>query len=76
MVRYLSTGIVTIVALMAAHRRAQDQSSGSGTLDDFFKQEAARVDRRMPTSEDSHLSSYQAGRAAMTRVKLNRSQFR
>jgi hypothetical protein len=76
MVRYLSAGTVTIVALMAAHRRAQGQSSGSGTLDDFFKQEAARVDRRPPTSEGFHLSSYLAGRTAMTGVKVNRSHFR
>jgi hypothetical protein len=76
MVRYLSAGTGTIVGLKAAHRRAQDQSSGSGTLDDFFNQEAARVDRRTPTNEGSELSSYQAGRTAMTRVKVNRSQFR
>lgn len=44
MVRHLSTGTATIVALMAAHRLAQDQGHGSRPLDDFFRQEAARID--------------------------------
>jgi hypothetical protein len=44
MERHLSTGTATLVALMAAHRLAQDQSHGPHTLDDFFRQEAARVD--------------------------------
>jgi hypothetical protein len=43
MVRHLSTGTAIIVALMAAHRLARNQSQGSRTLDDFFKQEAARI---------------------------------
>jgi hypothetical protein len=43
MERHLSTGTVTIVALMAAHRLAQDQSHGSHTLDDFFRQRVARI---------------------------------
>ena len=43
MLRHLSTGTATIVALMAAHRLAQDQSHGSRTLDDFFTWEAASI---------------------------------
>lgn len=43
MVRHLSTGTATIVALMAAHRLMRNQSQGSCTLDDFFRQEAARI---------------------------------
>jgi hypothetical protein len=49
MVRHLSTGTATIVALMAAHRLARDQSHGSHTLDDFFRQEAARIDGDLHT---------------------------
>jgi len=44
MVRHLSTGTGIIVALMAAHRLARDQSENSSTLDEFFRQETARLD--------------------------------
>jgi len=43
MERHRSIGSSTIAALMAAHRLAQDQPPGSHRLDDFFKQEAARI---------------------------------
>jgi hypothetical protein len=51
MVRHLSTGTATIVALMAAHRRAQEEPDGSHTLDDFFRQEAASFDDYIHTPD-------------------------
>lgn len=67
MVRHLSTGTATIVALMAAHRLARNQSQGSRTLDDFFRQEAALIDgyRRAPDRLDEH------GEQATKRVKAS-----
>ena len=44
MERVFSVGTATIVALMAAHRLAQDHGLGDRSLDSAFREAAARLD--------------------------------
>jgi hypothetical protein len=54
MVRHLSIGTATIVALMAAHRAARDQWQASRGLDEYFRQEAARIDDYLRALDQSN----------------------
>jgi len=61
MVRHLSIGTATIVALMAAHRLAREQDNDARRLDEFFRQEAAQLDGRQHSMDELSKSCTDGG---------------